>query len=120
MVFGSAGLRDVAKRSWMGSISAELADFTVITAEDPRTESLSDIMTEIASGCEKIGGIEGKTFCKISDRADAIRFAVGMAVSGDRFWLVVRHMNNPCVLALLNIHGMIEWQCIQLLQRGWE
>ena len=83
VVFGSAGLRDVAKRSWMGSISAELADFTVITAEDPRTESLSDIMTEIASGCEKIGGIEGKTFCKISDRADAIRFAVGMAVSGD-------------------------------------
>jgi UDP-N-acetylmuramoyl-L-alanyl-D-glutamate--2,6-diaminopimelate ligase len=83
VVFGSAGLRDVAKRSWMGSIAAELADFTVITAEDPRTESLSDIMAEIASGCEKIGGIESKTFCKIPDRADAIRFAVRMAVSGD-------------------------------------
>ena len=60
-----------------------MADFTVITAEDPRTESLSDIMAEIASGCEKIGGIESKTFCKIPDRADAIRFAVRMAVSGD-------------------------------------
>ena len=83
VVFGSAGLRDVAKRSWMGSIAAELADFTVITAEDPRTESLSDIMSEIASGCEKRGGIEGQTYCKISDRADAIRFAVDMAVSGD-------------------------------------
>ena len=83
VVFGSAGLRDVAKRSWMGSIAAEFADFTVITAEDPRTESLSDIMAEIASGCEKMGGIESKTFCKIPDRADAIRFAVRMAVSGD-------------------------------------
>ena len=83
VVFGSAGLRDVSKRSWMGSIAAELADFTVITAEDPRTESLSDIMAEIASGCEEIGGVEGNTFWKLPDRAEAIRFAVGMAESGD-------------------------------------
>ena len=83
VVFGSAGLRDVSKRSWMGSIAAELADFTVITAEDPRTESLFDIMAEIASGCEEIGGVEGNTFWKLPDRAEAIRFAVGMAESGD-------------------------------------
>jgi len=83
VVFGCAGLRDVAKRSRMGSIAAEIADITVITAEDPRTESLVDIMAEIASGCAKMGGVEGKTFWQLADRAEAIRFAVGIAAPGD-------------------------------------
>jgi UDP-N-acetylmuramoyl-L-alanyl-D-glutamate--2,6-diaminopimelate ligase len=83
VVFGSAGLRDVAKRSQMGSVAAEMADITVITAEDPRTESLADIMAEIASGCANMGGVEGKTFWQLSDRAEAIRFAVGIAAPGD-------------------------------------
>jgi len=48
VVFGCAGLRDVAKRPMMGEIAGRLADRVVITAEDPRTESLSDIMAEIA------------------------------------------------------------------------
>jgi len=43
-LFGCAGLRDVAKRPWMGEIAGRLADMTVITAEDPRTESLDEIM----------------------------------------------------------------------------
>ncbi|HEX5809900.1 MAG TPA: UDP-N-acetylmuramoyl-L-alanyl-D-glutamate--2,6-diaminopimelate ligase, partial [Anaerolineales bacterium] len=43
-VFGSAGLRDKAKRRMMAEISAELADLTVLTAEDPRTESLDEIL----------------------------------------------------------------------------
>ena len=83
VVFGSAGLRDVAKRSWMGSVAAQLADVAVITAEDPRTESLADIMAEIAAGCAKVGGVEGETFWQLADRADAIRFAVGLAGPGD-------------------------------------
>ncbi len=83
VVFGSAGLRDVAKRSWMGSVAAEMADVTVITAEDPRTESLSDIMAEIAAGCAKMGGVETETFWQLADRDEAIRFAVGLAGPGD-------------------------------------
>ena len=83
VVFGSAGLRDTAKRSLMGSVAAELADITVITAEDPRTESLSDIMAEIASGCVNMGGVEGETFWRLIDREEAIRFAVGLAGPGD-------------------------------------
>ena len=49
-VFGCAGLRDRAKRRLMGEISGRLADFTVITAEDPRTEDLDAINQEIAAG----------------------------------------------------------------------
>ncbi len=49
-IFGSAGLRDHAKRRWMGEISGRLADFTIITAEDPRTEDVNDICAEIEAG----------------------------------------------------------------------
>ncbi|MBC7316599.1 MAG: UDP-N-acetylmuramyl-tripeptide synthetase, partial [Chloroflexi bacterium] len=58
VVFGCAGLRDRAKRPWMGEIAGRLADRTIITAEDPRTESLEAIMAEIAAGCEKAGARE--------------------------------------------------------------
>ncbi len=83
VIFGSAGLRDVAKRRWMGEVAAELADFTIITAEDPRTESLTAIMAESAEGAKSKGGEEGRTFWRITDRGEAIAFAVNMAKAGD-------------------------------------
>ena len=82
-IFGSAGLRDRAKRRMMSEISAELADLTVLTAEDPRTESLESILAEMADGAMASGGVEGKTFWRIPDRGDAIRFGVNMARPGD-------------------------------------
>jgi len=82
-IFGSAGLRDRAKRRMMSEISAELADVTVLTAEDPRTESLEGILAEMAEGAEARGGMEGKTFWRIPDRGEAIRFGVNMARPGD-------------------------------------
>lgn len=83
VVFGSAGLRDVAKRRWMGEAAAELADYAIITAEDPRTELLEAIMAEMAEGAKSRGGVEGKTFWRIADRGEAIQFAVNMAGPGD-------------------------------------
>lgn len=82
-IFGSAGLRDRAKRQMMAEVSAELADFTILTAEDPRTESLDDILAEMAAGCRRRGGVEGQTFWRIKDRGEAIRFGISMARPGD-------------------------------------
>ncbi len=82
-VFGSAGLRDVAKRYLMGRIGVQLADVVVLTAEDPRTESLDAILAEMARGAREGGGIEGQTFWRIPDRQQAILFAVQMAQAGD-------------------------------------
>jgi UDP-N-acetylmuramoyl-L-alanyl-D-glutamate--2,6-diaminopimelate ligase len=82
-VFGSAGLRDRLKRRMMAETSAELADLSVFTAEDPRTESLASILEEMAVGAQSRGGIEGQTFWRIPDRREALRFAVALARPGD-------------------------------------
>ncbi len=82
-VFGSAGLRDREKRRMMAETSVKLADVTILTAEDPRTESLSGILEEMAQGAILKGGAEGETFWRIPDRGEAIRLAVNMAKTGD-------------------------------------
>ena len=82
-VFGSAGLRDKAKRRMMAEIAAELADLTVLTAEDPRTESLEGILEEMAEGAVSKGGREGETFWRVADRGEAIRLALRLARAGD-------------------------------------
>jgi UDP-N-acetylmuramoyl-L-alanyl-D-glutamate--2,6-diaminopimelate ligase len=82
-VFGSAGLRDREKRALMAEVSAELADLTILTAEDPRTEALEEILEEMADGARRGGGVEGQTFWRIPDRGEALRFAVRLARPGD-------------------------------------
>lgn len=80
-VFGSAGLRDVEKRRLMGQVSGRLADFTVITAEDPRTEDLDAINRAIAGGVSEFAPPDAYTI--VPDRAAAIQYAVDMARPGD-------------------------------------
>jgi UDP-N-acetylmuramoyl-L-alanyl-D-glutamate--2,6-diaminopimelate ligase len=82
-IFGSAGLRDKAKRRMMAEIGASLADLTVLTAEDPRIESLEGILEEMAAGARSAGGREMETFWRIPDRGEAIRCAVNLAHEGD-------------------------------------
>ena len=82
-VFGSAGLRDKEKRRMMAETSVELADLSVLTAEDPRTESLAGILEEMAAGARSKGGREGETFWRVADRGEAIKFAIRLAKEGD-------------------------------------
>jgi UDP-N-acetylmuramoyl-L-alanyl-D-glutamate--2,6-diaminopimelate ligase len=82
-VFGSAGLRDREKRRMMAEASAGLADVSILTAEDPRTESLNGILAEMASGARSRGGVEGQTFWRVPDRRQALRLAVQLAKPGD-------------------------------------
>jgi UDP-N-acetylmuramoyl-L-alanyl-D-glutamate--2,6-diaminopimelate ligase len=86
-VFGCAGERDREKRAWMGEIAGRLADISVHTAEDPRTESLDAILTEMAHGARRAGAVEaaqaGRSYYQVHDRAEAIQFAVDLAEPGD-------------------------------------
>lgn len=82
-VFGSAGLRDREKRAMMAQVSTRLADLTILTAEDPRTESLDAILEEMAEAARREGGVEGVTFFRVPDRGEAIQFGVDQAREGD-------------------------------------
>ena len=76
-VFGCAGERDRKKRSKMGKISTQIADLSVFTAEDPRTEDIFAIL-----GSMKSNAVENK-FVAIPERGEAIAYALSMAKRGD-------------------------------------
>lgn len=103
VVFGSAGLRDIDKRFLMAEVAAKYADMTVLTAEDPRTESLNMILQMMADGCTTQGGIEGSTFVRVPDRGEAIYRACQMANAGDLVMACGKgHEQSMCF-------GMIEY-----------
>jgi UDP-N-acetylmuramoyl-L-alanyl-D-glutamate--2,6-diaminopimelate ligase len=82
-IFGSAGLRDRDKRRMMAEISTQLADITILTAEDPRTEAIEDILEDMVTGIKNETSVEGKTYWRVADRREAIRFGVHLAQEGD-------------------------------------
>lgn len=82
-VFGSAGLRDRQKRAMMAEVAVEMADVSIFTAEDPRTESLDGILAEMSRAAQAKGALEGRDFFRIPDRGEAIRQGVYLAHSGD-------------------------------------
>ncbi|MCX8061816.1 MAG: UDP-N-acetylmuramoyl-L-alanyl-D-glutamate--2,6-diaminopimelate ligase [Anaerolineales bacterium] len=96
-VFGSAGLRDREKRWQMAEIGVRLADVCILTAEDPRTESVETILQEMKVGADKGGGVEGENYFRIADRRDAIRQAVRMAKPGDVILILGKgHEQSMC------------------------
>jgi len=82
-VFGSAGLRDIDKRKMMPEFAAKLADEMILTAEDPRTESLESILVDMAEGAARGGGVQDTDFWLEPDRGTAIIKAVSRAKEGD-------------------------------------
>jgi len=82
-VFGSAGLRDREKRRIMAEVSVKMADVTILTAEDPRTEQLDDILNEMATEARKHGALMDENCFIVPDRGRAILKAVQIAQDGD-------------------------------------
>ncbi|MDR0197109.1 MAG: UDP-N-acetylmuramoyl-L-alanyl-D-glutamate--2,6-diaminopimelate ligase [Oscillospiraceae bacterium] len=78
-LFGAAGERDAEKRPGMGTRAAELADFLVITSDNPRFEEPSAIIAGVESGCLS-SATPYRTFV---DREEAIKFALGEACKDD-------------------------------------
>ena len=78
-VFGCGGDRDTSKRAIMGEISGKIADFTVITSDNPRTEEPEEIISQIEAGMKKA---KGNYIC-ITDRKEAIKYALLMADKQD-------------------------------------
>ena len=78
-VFGCGGDRDRTKRPIMGRIGTELADFAIITSDNPRTEDPEEIIREILAG---VSAEKGR-WTAITDRAEAIAYAIDNHCPGD-------------------------------------
>lgn len=78
-VFGCGGDRDRTKRPIMGEISGKIADFTVVTSDNPRTEIPISIISEIEAGIKPTGA----SYITIEDRRAAIKYAMENACEDD-------------------------------------
>lgn len=78
-VFGCGGQRDRSKRPQMGRIATELSDYTVITNDNPRTESPKIIIRDIKKGIKS----KSAKYSIIMNRKEAIKTALDMARKGD-------------------------------------
>jgi UDP-N-acetylmuramoyl-L-alanyl-D-glutamate--2,6-diaminopimelate ligase len=78
VVLGAGGDRDTGKRPLMGEISARLADLTIVTDDNPRTEDPADIRAQVLAGAVGPGEV-----LEVAGRREAIRAALDRAEAGD-------------------------------------
>ncbi len=79
VLFGCGGDRDQGKRPIMGEIAGRLADFSILTSDNPRTEDPEAILRAIEDGVKQTNG----NYTVIENRRDAIRHALQMGQDGD-------------------------------------
>jgi UDP-N-acetylmuramoyl-L-alanyl-D-glutamate--2,6-diaminopimelate ligase len=77
VVFGCGGERDRTKRPKMGKVVSELADYAIITNDNPRSESPQEIIADIQKGIAK------GNYCVVLDRLEAIKKSLSLANRGD-------------------------------------
>jgi UDP-N-acetylmuramoyl-L-alanyl-D-glutamate--2,6-diaminopimelate ligase len=110
-VFGSAGERDVEKRSLQGRIASLNSEIVILTDEDPRGEEREKILQEIARGC--VDMTQGKNLHIIPDRREAIRAAFETAQSGDTVLLLGKGHEESIIYA----DGPIYWNEIEVARK---
>ncbi len=78
-LFGCGGNRDRQRRFDMGRISGQMADFSILTTDNPRNEEPESIFADIQQGINPTGG----KYIIIDDRLEAIRYLIKNALPGD-------------------------------------
>jgi UDP-N-acetylmuramoyl-L-alanyl-D-glutamate--2,6-diaminopimelate ligase len=87
VVIGTPGGRDIGRRPGLARAAARYADVSVLTSDDPRDEDPVAIINDMAAALRGMGEVEGRDFVKITDRAEAIRYAITNAAPGDTVFL---------------------------------
>lgn len=78
-LFGCGGNRAKSRRYEMGEVSGQMADLTIITSDNPRTEEPQAIIEDIKTGMSKTDG----KYVEICDRKEAIAYAIAHGEPGD-------------------------------------
>lgn len=109
-VFGSAGLRDRQKRPSMANISSGIADLTILTAEDPRTEDVDVIIQQMKDGVTQ----NHNKVISINNRFEAIKFTLKIAKKGDVIGIFGKGHEQS-----MNIDGLkeIPWSDKEVIQK---
>lgn len=98
VLFGCIGERERDRRPGMGRVAAEMADFTVVTDDNPYTEDRHVILDEIASALRAAGREEEVDFTVVPDRREAITRALKMAQPNDTVLLAGKGHETKVVL----------------------
>ena len=80
LIFGAGGDRDKTKRPRMGEVAGNLADWTILTSDNPRSEDPLAIISDIEKGIKKTGA---KNYKILPDREEAIEHALSFGEKGD-------------------------------------
>ena len=102
VVFGCGGDRDNKKRPIMGGLALELADKVVVTSDNPRTEDPERIIDEIFTALQNVP--TGKEVFRLSDRREAINFALANAAAEDVILIAGKGHENYQILKDRTIH----------------
>ena len=102
VVFGCGGDRDNKKRPIMGGLALELADKVVVTSDNPRTEDPERIIDEIFTALQNVPA--GKEVFRLSDRREAINFALAHAAAEDVIMIAGKGHENYQILKDRTIH----------------
>lgn len=97
-LFGCIGERERDRRPGMARAAAEIADFTIVTDDNPYTEDRDAILQEIAAGLRAAGKAEGSDFTVIPNRREAIAHALKIAQPNDAVLLAGKGHETKVVL----------------------
>ncbi len=100
VVFGNGGDRARSRRFEMGAVSGQLADLTVITSDNPRSEDPEAIIRDIITGIEPSGG----DYHVVVDREEAIKWAIFHAAAGDMVVIAGKGHENYQIFRDRTIH----------------
>ena len=103
-LFGCGGDRYRAKRPAMGEISIRLADFTVITSDNPRSEEPSALIQDIVKGVRKTGARKDRDFIVEQDRKSAISKALKLMKDGETLLIAGKGHEDYQILPTGRIH----------------
>ena len=79
VIFGCGGNRSGLRRNRMGETAGLFADITILTSDNPRWEDPERILDDIEEGIRDTGG----SYVRITDRREAVRYAVSIAEEND-------------------------------------
>ncbi len=115
-LFGCGGNRDPHRRFEMGEVSGRLADFTIITSDNPRFEEPQKIIDDIRTGIEKTSG----RYVEICDRREAIAYAISHA--RERDLIVLAGKGHEDYQEIKGVHYPMDERAIirELLEGGLE